>query len=101
MRFRLSRRALVAAFIASATALAVGCGLGSDVVDADQVGASTDPITDITSTWVRRQTIGNCWIYATAGWAESLNKSLLPPDAPMPDGAITAVIIPPDAGDAG
>jgi hypothetical protein len=101
MGLRLSRRALFAAFFAAGTAFAVGCGLAGDVGDDDQTGATTDPITDITHTWVRRQTVGNCWIYATASWAESLNKQTLPPDAPMPDGAITSVIIPPDAGDAG
>ena len=86
--------------LASGTAFAVGCGLDSDVGD-DGIGASTDPITDIPQTWVRRQTVGNCWLYAAASWAESLNKSTLPPDAPMPDGAVTSVIIPADAGDAG
>ena len=101
MRLSLSRRALVTAFIATGTAFAVGCGLGSDVAGDAQVAASTDPITDITQTWVRRQTVGNCWLYAVATWAESLNKSTLAPDAPMPEGAITSVIIPADAGDAG
>ena len=71
MALRFSRRALVAALFATGTALAVGCGLGSDVGEDDLVGATTDPITDITQTWVRRQTVGNCWLYAAASWAES------------------------------
>jgi hypothetical protein len=101
MRF-LSRRSLVAAFFAAGTTLSVGCGLwDSKGDDGGDITASTDPITDIPQTWVRRQTIGNCWLYATATWAESLNKATLPADAPMPDGAVTGVVIPADAGDAG
>jgi hypothetical protein len=102
MRFLSRPRAfLVATLFTTGTAFAVGCGLGSDVIKADGISASTDPITDIPQTWVRRQTVGNCWLYAAASWAESLNKSTLAPDEPMPDGAVTSVIIPADAGDAG
>jgi hypothetical protein len=100
---RRSTRSLFALFMMTGTALGIGCGLGGDEVaeDSGEPAASVDPIIDLSHTWVRRQTIGNCWIYATASWAEGLNKALLPPDAPMPEGAVTSVIIPPDAGDAG
>ena len=83
-------------------AIAIGCGDPNTSTEspADDA-ASVEPIVDISQTWARRQTIGNCWLYATASWAESLNKQTLPADAPMPDGAITSVIIPADAGDAG
>ena len=30
-------------------------------------------ITSVDHTWVKRQSIGNCWIYAMATWAESLH----------------------------
>lgn len=95
-----TRRALFASLLATGTILAVGCGLGGDDAEGDDK-ASVEPIVDLGHTWVRRQTIGNCWLYAVASWAESLNKATLPADAPMPDGAVTAVIIPADAGDAG
>ncbi len=34
-------------------------------------GIAFDPVTDLTHTAVKRQSIGNCWIYATVGWIES------------------------------
>jgi hypothetical protein len=37
-------------------------------------GPSDDPITEIDQSQVKRQSIGNCWIYATASWSESLAK---------------------------
>lgn len=37
--------------------------------------ASTDAITDVNQGGVKDQSIGNCWIYATAGWVESLNHT--------------------------
>lgn len=35
--------------------------------------ASTDAITVIAQSDVKRQSIGNCWLYATASWAESMH----------------------------
>jgi hypothetical protein len=32
---------------------------------------TVDEVTDLTHTSVKRQSIGNCWIYATTGWIES------------------------------
>jgi hypothetical protein len=57
-----------------ALAAAPGCSSGADAPEGD-VEASTDPITVIDQTIVKRQSIGNCWAYATASWAESLAKS--------------------------
>lgn len=41
-------------------------------------GASTTPapgdVTSVENTNVKAQAIGNCWLYATAGWVESLHK---------------------------
>ena len=31
-------------------------------------------VTDVSHTVVKRQSIGNCWLYATVGWVESLRK---------------------------
>jgi len=102
MRLLRPSRSLFAFFMMTGTALGIGCGLGSDEgEDGGQPTASVEPIVEMSQTWVRRQTIGNCWLYAAASWAESLNKGLLPPDEPMPEGAVTSVILPPDAGDAG
>lgn len=36
-------------------------------------GASSDDITDVKHTDVERQSIGNCWLYAQASWAESMH----------------------------
>ncbi len=38
----------------------------------DDTGSSTDDVTDIANTDVKKQSIGNCWIYASVGWVESL-----------------------------
>src|SRR4051812_13145998 len=71
MRFDLARSAAVAMVFLGST-LGVGCSSAAQVDE--ESGASTDPIVDIDSSHVKRQSIGNCWIYATASWAESLVK---------------------------
>jgi hypothetical protein len=35
----------------------------------------TEEVTDVSHTIVKNQTIGNCWAYASAAWAESLHRS--------------------------
>lgn len=40
-------------------------------------GAVAQPVTVVTHGEVRRQSIGNCWAYATVGWVESLRRSYL------------------------
>ena len=47
-----------------------GCAgaIGSDTFDAEG-------ISDVDHTAVKRQSIGNCWIYAHATWIESMHKS--------------------------
>lgn len=49
----------------------------ADVVDtSDEAPDAFDAaITDVNQTPVKRQSIGNCWLYATASWAESLHKT--------------------------
>ena len=62
--------------------VAIGLGAGqvacsSEVGPGEEVeeeGVSTDDITQITDTKVKRQSIGNCWLYAVASWSEALNK---------------------------
>jgi hypothetical protein len=39
----------------------------------DGVDSSEDDVTDVKNTSVKNQSIGNCWVYATSGWAESLH----------------------------
>lgn len=36
---------------------------------------TADEIANVLQTSVRRQSIGNCWIYATLGWIESMHKA--------------------------
>ena len=60
----LVRTALVASPLALG-ALFVACS--------SDTGTSTDDVTDIKNSSVKNQSIGNCWIYATMGWAESLH----------------------------
>jgi hypothetical protein len=50
-------------------ALASGCSTEATT----GAGTSDQDITTIPETTVKDQSIGNCWIYATLGWVESLN----------------------------
>jgi len=70
---------------ATMLALASGAGLGCAAEDGEEGGtaeeeggASTDDITNGDTaermTEVKRQSIGNCWLYAVASWAEGMNK---------------------------
>lgn len=62
-----SRRA--AFFLASVPALfGAACSLE------DASSTSADDVTSVESTGVKSQAIANCWLYATAGWVESLHK---------------------------
>jgi hypothetical protein len=72
MRFEFARSAF-ASLILAGSVFGAGCAQGEGTDDG-LTGASTDPIVDIDSSAVKRQSIGNCWIYATASWAESLIK---------------------------
>ncbi len=41
----------------------------------DDASSSEDAISDVPHTPVKEQTIGNCWLYASVGWAEALHRS--------------------------
>ncbi len=74
-----SSRSFRAAALFTLSALAVttaGCSAAEGDLDSDlDVGASTDAITDVDHSAVKRQSIGNCWIYAEASWVESMHLS--------------------------
>jgi hypothetical protein len=57
-----SRFAALAAL--SLAPVAAGC---------DDIGTSEDNVTDVKNSKVKNQSIGNCWAYASVGWAESLH----------------------------
>ena len=77
MRFDLARRSLLAALLTVGSAFAGGCSLAADTdVEEEEVAASEDAIVDIDNSRVKRQSIGNCWLYATASWAESIAKQV-------------------------
>jgi hypothetical protein len=59
----LARSLLAASFLSLA---AFGC---------DEPTSDESNITDVPQTDVERQSIGNCWLYATASWAESMHLS--------------------------
>lgn len=46
----------------------------ADAGEDEEVGADSSDITVVDHTKVKRQSIGNCWVYAVASWAESLNE---------------------------
>lgn len=64
--------------VAAAGALAApGCAADHEadaVTTGDEEGASVDDITSVDHSDVKRQSIGNCWIYATSSWLEALAK---------------------------
>ncbi|MEZ4293426.1 MAG: hypothetical protein R3B70_00495 [Polyangiaceae bacterium] len=55
--------------LAAASTLALASQVVGCVTDAQ---SQSDDITDVANSKVKRQSIGNCWIYASIGWAESL-----------------------------
>ena len=59
------RASLLAAIALAASASVAGCGSETD--------SNTDDITNVQNSSVKNQSIGNCWVYATMGWAESLH----------------------------
>lgn len=69
----LSRRSWLA-LVGAAGAAVAGCG-GDDLADQAFVepGDLVENVTDVSHTEVRRQSIGNCWSYASAAWVESLH----------------------------
>ncbi len=75
MKLALVRQSVLAALLSAGFMLATGCTAPADDAGDEDTGASTDAITDVNHSAVKRQSIGNCWLYATASWAESLNKS--------------------------
>lgn len=65
----------LASMLALATGATAGCAAdGAADESAPDEGASTDDITQVNHAKVKRQSIGNCWIYAMHSWAEALNK---------------------------
>ncbi|MBM4357053.1 MAG: hypothetical protein FJ096_02985 [Deltaproteobacteria bacterium] len=56
---------LAAASLLALTPLVAGC--------TEQPASSEEDVTDVLNSSVKNQSIGNCWIYATMGWAESLH----------------------------
>ncbi len=69
MRFLpLNRSALRRLLLAAVPAAALACSAGNDPTTA------SDDVTSVENTNVKSQAIANCWLYATAGWVESLHK---------------------------
>jgi len=69
LAFDLARRSALLALLASSVALGAGCAVQS-APEEDPIDASTDAIVDINNSRVKHQSIGNCWLYATASWAD-------------------------------
>lgn len=66
----------LASMLALAASASAGCAADQEdgIVSDDGVASSTDDITQVDQTEVKRQSIGNCWLYATTSWLEALNK---------------------------
>lgn len=62
----------IARGLAAAVAIAVPTGPMLGCATDDVTGMAEDDLTNVANTAVKRQSIGNCWIYASIGWVESL-----------------------------
>lgn len=61
-----------------ATLVTFACGAATACAPEDSdAGGETIPadVTAIDNTIVKEQTVGNCWLYGTAGWAEGLHRT--------------------------
>ena len=76
--FKKTRWLSFASLLALAAGSSVGCAVDNGdaaATSGDETGSSTDDITQVDHTKVKRQSIGNCWFYATISWVEALNKA--------------------------
>jgi hypothetical protein len=55
--------------LAGCSALALACSSATS----DDDRSRSDDVTNVSQTPVKDQSIGNCWLYATLGWVESLH----------------------------
>lgn len=63
-------RSFLPSLVATTLALsAFACGAG----DTPRTNGGSDEIVDVPQSSVKNQSISNCWLYATMGWAESLH----------------------------
>lgn len=62
-----------------AVLMVCACGVSEVTVDGnendDALMSERQDIVDVAQTPAKRQSIGNCWIYATASWAESMTMT--------------------------
>src|SRR4051794_36661558 len=73
---RLTRRLTLASMLALASSATAACSSSAAAEDDSAgPGSSTDDITSVNQSAVKRQSIGNCWLYATTSWLEALNKA--------------------------
>ncbi len=72
MEHRHKHRSYLAPLLLTAGSLALGLGCGRTP---DQ-GASSVKVTEVPHTAVKRQAIGNCWLYAQATWLEAKLREL-------------------------
>lgn len=73
-----SRWLAIASMLALASTSTVGCSAETAAEEEgldDGTGSATDDITQVDHSKVKRQSIGNCWLYATTSWLEALNKA--------------------------
>jgi len=74
--------------------LAAACTANSGGADDDNAvngsdDSSKDDITQVNQSKVKRQSIGNCWLYATVSWAEALNKAATNQEANISESWLT------------
>jgi len=65
------RSLFLGVLLSLSSTFACGCAAATD----DDAVTGDNEIVDVPQTDVERQSIGNCWLYAHASWAESMHKA--------------------------
>jgi len=67
----------MASLLGLSSGIVAGCGATSESTNAPvqtNVGSTDDDITQVSHSGVKKQAVGNCWIYAASSWIEALHK---------------------------
>jgi hypothetical protein len=81
--------ALATLFAFTSSSLTACAPMEGELAGEDAPEEFIEEVTDVSHTAVKRQSIGNCWIYATVGWVESLHRAKTGRDLNISESYIT------------
>src|SRR6478736_90923 len=88
MRTPVESKLRLSLLLSLALAATIACGGAAPIDDAD-LDSSSDDVSDVPQTVVKRQSIGNCWVYATCSWLELMHKTATGQDLNASESYIT------------